>query len=49
LAEPYYEKLKGDREGRRSIRINKQWRLVFLIDTEQKPNKMTVLGVEDYH
>jgi len=45
----HYEKLKGDREGQRSIRINKQWRLVFLIDTEQKPNKMTVLGVEDYH
>ena len=45
----HYEKLKGDREGQRAIRINKQWRLVFLINTEQKPNKMSVLGVEDYH
>lgn len=45
----HYEKLKGNREGQRSIRISKQWRLVFLINTEQKPNKMTVLGVEDYH
>lgn len=44
----HYEKLErpGDQ---RSIRINKQWRLVFTIDTKAKPNKMTILGVEDYH
>ena len=45
----HYEKLKGDREGQRSIRINKQCRLVFTIDTDCKPNKITILGVEDYH
>jgi toxin HigB-1 len=44
----HYEKLEG-RGEERSIRINKQWRLVFTIDTKVKPNKMTVLGVEDYH
>lgn len=44
----HYEKLErpGDQ---RSIRINKQWRLVFTIDTKAKPNKMMILGVEDYH
>lgn len=44
----HYEKLErpGDQ---RSIRINKQWRLVFTIDTKVKPNKMTVIAVEDYH
>lgn len=44
----HYEKLErpGDQ---RSIRINKQWRLVFTIDTKVRPNKITVLGVEDYH
>ena len=44
----HYEKLqrKGDQ---RSIRINKQWRLVFTIDTARQPNKISVLGVEDYH
>ena len=44
----HYEKLErpGDQ---RSIRINKQWRLVFTIDTKSRPNKVTVLGVEDYH
>jgi proteic killer suppression protein len=45
----HYEKLSGERSGERSIRINKQWRLVFTINTECKPNRITVLGVEDYH
>src|ERR1700752_2609977 len=45
----HYEKLQGDRDGQRSIRIKKQWRLVFMLDTECKPNKMTILSVEDYH
>jgi proteic killer suppression protein len=45
----HYEKLLGDRKGQRSIRINQQWRLVFTINTECTPNKITVLAVEDYH
>ena len=45
----HHEKLGGNREGQRSIRINKQWRLVFTIDTNCRPNKITILGVEDYH
>jgi proteic killer suppression protein len=38
----HYEKMEGDE---RSIRINKQFRLIFTIDTASKPNKMTVLRV----
>ena len=45
----HYEKLKGDRDGQRSIRINRQFRLVFTLDEECKPPKITVLDVEDYH
>lgn len=45
----HYEKLEGDRSGRRSIRINNQWRLVFRIDTSCTPNKLMDLAVEDYH
>lgn len=45
----HYEKLDGDRSGQRSIRLNKQWRMVFTIDTECSPPKITVLSVEDYH
>ena len=44
----HYEKLKGQ-EGERSIRLNKQWRVVFLIETGCKPNKIRVLRIEDYH
>jgi proteic killer suppression protein len=44
-----FEKLKGDREGQHSLRLNDQWRLIVeLMDTQ--PNK-TVLIIEivDYH
>lgn len=44
----HYEKLArpGDE---RSIRLNRKWRLVFTIETSEKPNRITILGVEDYH
>lgn len=45
----HYEKLKGDREGQRSIRLNDQWRLVFELDDTQTPPTIVVLAVEDYH
>src|SRR5258707_13427125 len=45
----HYEKLQGSKIGERSNRLNKQWRVVFLIDTERQPNKITVFRVEDYH
>jgi toxin HigB-1 len=40
-----YEKLKGDRKGRYSIRINDQWRLVFQWQNGHALNVM----IEDYH
>lgn len=45
----HYEKMKGARDDQRSIRLNSQWRMVFSIDTECSPNKVTVIAVEDYH
>jgi|SRR5579871_552494 len=45
----YYEKLVGDRKGERSIRLNKQWRLVFVLDETTSPATIEVLSVEDYH
>lgn len=38
----HYEKMD---DGDRSIRLNKQFRLIFSIDTACKPNKITVLSV----
>jgi toxin HigB-1 len=45
----HYEKLKGDREGQRSIRLNDRWRLVFELDSTTSPPTIVVLDVEDYH
>lgn len=45
----HYEKLGGDREGQRSIRLNRQWRLVFELDDSSSPQIAIILGVEDYH
>jgi proteic killer suppression protein len=45
----HYEKLKGDRDGQRSIRLNQKWRLVFTIDENRNPKKIVILKVEDYH
>ncbi len=39
------EKLKGDREGRYSIRINDQWRLCFLWNENNAHN----VEIVDYH
>lgn len=38
----HYEKMEGEEK---SIRINKQYRLIFTLDTESKPNKITILRV----
>src|SRR5438094_7497291 len=43
-----YKKLEGDRKGQRSIRINDQYRLVFILDESQSPPVVTVLAVDDH-
>jgi proteic killer suppression protein len=45
----HYEKLKGDREGQRSIRVNDKYRIVFTLDSDVQPQKATILAIEDYH
>jgi proteic killer suppression protein len=45
----HYEKLKGDREGQRSIRLNDQYRMVFTLDETTNPQTITILAIEDYH
>ncbi|WP_340645492.1 type II toxin-antitoxin system RelE/ParE family toxin [Phenylobacterium sp.] len=45
----HYEKLNGSRRDQRSIRLNDQWRLVFLLDDQCSPQRVIVIGVEDYH
>lgn len=44
----HYEKLKGDREGQRSIRLNDQYRMIFEHE-ESQPETIKILTIEDYH
>ena len=45
----HYEKLKGDRAGQRSIRVNDKYRIVFTLDNDATPKRATILAIEDYH
>ena len=45
----HYEKLKGNRSHQRSIRLNKQWRLIFELVSKPPPPKIVLIRVEDYH
>jgi toxin HigB-1 len=45
----HYEKLKGNRSEQRSIRLNDQWGLVFRLDEQCTPQRVTIVAIEDYH
>lgn len=45
----HYEKLKGNKKGLKSIKINEQWRMVFTIDNNTNPPTISVIDIEDYH
>ncbi len=45
----HFEKLKGNRDHQRSMRLNDKWRLVIEIRPSQPKNVVVVVGVEDYH
>lgn len=45
----HYEKLAGDRSGQRSIRLNDQWRAVFVLDETTAPPTIEIIAIEDYH
>jgi toxin HigB-1 len=45
----HFEKLEGSRSHQRSIRINKQWRLILEIVGTAPNKKIRVVCIEDYH
>jgi proteic killer suppression protein len=45
----HYEKLRGDRDGQRSVRLNDQYRMILELDESTKPPTVTVVAIEDYH
>ena len=44
-----YEKLRGDRAGQRSIRLNKQWRLILRPDKDAAGDFIWIIDIVDYH
>lgn len=45
----HFEKLKGDRKGQHSLRLNQQWRLIVLIESDDQGNVIVVVDLVDYH
>ena len=45
----HYEKLKGERKGQKSIKINDQWRMVFTLNNNTNPPTISIIDIEDYH
>lgn len=45
----HYEKLKGDLEGQRSMRLNDQWRLLVRIRQDQSGKLAVIISILDYH
>lgn len=46
-----FEKLEGERgkRGERSLRLNKQWRLVVSIKQDKDGKLIWIIDIEDYH
>ncbi len=47
----HFEKLKGDRKGQYSVKINDQYRIIFLIskNKDEKTETIVILEIGDYH
>ena len=45
----HFEKLKGDRDQQRSMRLNKQWRLIIEFRRDAAGKVVIVVSIEDYH
>jgi proteic killer suppression protein len=43
------EKLRGDRAGQHSIRLNDQWRLILQFRTDDDGKSVVVIEIVDYH
>lgn len=44
-----FEKLKGDREGQHSMRLNLQWRLILELRGAKAPKVVAIIEIVDYH
>lgn len=45
----HFEKLKGDRAGQYSMRLNEQWRLIIEIEGKAPAKILRIVEIVDYH
>jgi proteic killer suppression protein len=45
----HYKKGKGERDGTRSVRINAQYRIVFILSEDEHPPIIRVIKIGDTH
>ncbi|MBA4386220.1 MAG: type II toxin-antitoxin system RelE/ParE family toxin [Anaerolineaceae bacterium] len=45
----HYEKLSGNREGQRSLRLNKLQRLIVQVEEDKKGKFFSIIEIVDYH
>ena len=45
----HFEKLEGSRDGQRSMRLNRQFRLIVEIDARASTKKLRIIEITDYH
>ena len=45
----HYEKLKGDRDGQSSMRLNDQWRLLLRVQQDDDGKTILIISIIDYH
>ncbi|MBI4276970.1 MAG: type II toxin-antitoxin system RelE/ParE family toxin [Armatimonadetes bacterium] len=44
-----FEKLKGNRAGQYSMRLNDQWRLILKFEGKSPDKVAVIVGIDDYH
>lgn len=45
----HFEKLSGDRQHQRSVRLNEKYRLILEFEGEGRQKIVRVVAIEDYH
>ncbi len=45
----HYEKLRGERNHQRSLRLNRQFRLIIEKDEDKRGRFLWIISIEDYH
>ena len=45
----HFEKLRGNREGQFSLKLNKQYRLIIQIEKDKTGKLLWIIEIVDYH